>query len=134
MSRGILVFLFIMALETVHGILRGLFLVPQIGETMSGRIGWPVGVLIVLGLSTILIDWTGLSGRSDLLRLGVIWAGLTAAFEIAIGLLRGLDASRVWSEINPLDGGLMLYSLAVMLFAPVIGSRLRRFFTNPKGS
>jgi hypothetical protein len=132
MSRGILVFLFIMALETVHGILRGLFLVPQIGETMSGRIGWPVGVLIVLGLSTILIDWTVLSCRSDLLRLGVIWAGLTAAFEIAIGLLRGLDASRVWSEINPLDGGLMLYSLAVMLFAPVIGSRLRRFFTHPK--
>ena len=82
MSRGILVFLFIMALETVHGILRGLFLVPRVGEKLSGLIGWPVAMVIVMVVSTLLIGWTRVTGTAALLRLGVVWAVLTFIFEI----------------------------------------------------
>ena len=61
MARGLLVFLGIMAVETVHGVLRGLFLVPRVGEETAARLGWPVGMVLVLLISTLAIGWTGLS-------------------------------------------------------------------------
>ena len=48
MVRGLLVWLLIMLAETIHGILRGLLLVPLVGETAAGRIGWPMGVVLVM--------------------------------------------------------------------------------------
>ena len=125
MTRGFLLWLLIMAVETLHGILRGLFLVPRLGEDTAGKIGLALGTFIVLLLSVLLIRWTRLSGIAWLLRLGILWALLTFVFEIAIGLLRGLDAGQLWAAINPLAGGTMVYSLAVMLLAPLIAARGR---------
>ena len=125
MSRGLIVWLIIMAAETVHGIMRGLFLVPRVGEVMSSRIGWPVAMVIVLGIAVLMARWVGFRDTPSLLRLGVLWAILTFVFEVAIGVLRGLDGPAIWAEINPLAGGLMVYSLLVMLPAPLVAGRLR---------
>lgn len=125
MTRGFLLWLLIMAVETLHGILRGMFLVPRLGEDTAGKIGLALGSFIVLLLSVLLIRWTRQSGNAALLRLGALWTLLTFVFEIAIGLLRGLDAGQLWAEINPLAGGTMVYSLAVMLLAPLIAAHLR---------
>ena len=125
MTRGFLLWLLIMAVETLHGILRGMFLVPRLGEETAGKIALALGSFIVLLLSVLLIRWTRQSGIAALLRLGALWAFLTFIFEIAIGLLRGLDALQFWAEINPLAGGTMVYSLAVMLLAPLIATHLR---------
>ncbi len=126
MSRGLLVWLLIMLIETIHGVLRGLFVVPRFGEETASRIGWPIGVIIVLGVSYLAIRWIGLRDTSNLIRLGALWAILTFVFEIVIGLLRGLDAARIWAEINPLEGGLIVYSVIVMFFAPLAAHHLRR--------
>lgn len=125
MLRGIVLWLLIMAAETAHGVLRGILLVPTYGESVSSRIGWPVGMVIVLGLTMSLIRWTGLVSVASLFRLGTVWAVLTFLFETGIGLLRGLDGARIWTEFNPMTGGLMLYSLAVMLIAPLLSAWLR---------
>ena len=125
MTRGFLLWLLIMAVETLHGILRGVFLVPRLGEETAGKIALALGSFIVLLLSVLLIRWTRQSGNAALLRLGALWTLLTFVFEIAIGLLRGLDAGQLWAEINPLAGGTMVYSLAVMLLAPLIAAHLR---------
>lgn len=124
MLRGLLVFLGIMAAETVHGVLRGLVLVPRVGEETASWLGWPVGMGIVLLISYLSIGWTGLRARTDLLRLGVVWAVLTAAFEVMIGVLRGMGAAELLAALNPL-AGTILYSAAVMLLAPLIAARLR---------
>ena len=125
MVRGLFVWLLIMLVETVHGILRGWLLVPLVGETAAGRIGWPVGFIIVMATGLMTIRWTGLTRKRDLLQLGVLWAGLTFAFEVMIGVLRGLGTVDILAAINPLAGGLMPYSLAVMLLAPLAAARLR---------
>jgi hypothetical protein len=127
MIRGLLVWLLVMLVETVHGVLRELLLVPQMGEEAAGRIGWPVGMILVLAVSIMTIRWTGVRGRWNLLGLGALWAALTFGFEILIGILRGLTTSGIMDEINPMAGGLMLYSLAVMFVAPLVAARLRRF-------
>ncbi len=125
MTRGLVLWLIIMAAETVHGILRGLFLVPAMGEAAAGRIGWPIGAVVVLGITLLLIRWTGLRTLRALMMLGLVWAGLTFVFEILIGLLRGMDAARIAAEINPLSGGLLIYSLVLMGLAPLIAAKIR---------
>ena len=124
MGRGLLVFLLIMAMETAHGVLRGLFLVPRIGEDMAQRVGWPLGLVIVLVVSYFTIGWTGLRTRRQLLGLGAAWAVLTAVFEVSIGVLRGMDAPRILAELSPLSGTIA-YSAVVMLLAPLATARLR---------
>lgn len=125
MSRGLAVWLFIMLVETLHGLLRGLLLVPRVGEETANRIGWPIGLVIVLGISIALAPWMAIRDTSALLRLGGLWAVLTLIFELTIGLLRGLDLPRLLAELNPLAGGLTIYSLAVMFLAPLLAARLR---------
>lgn len=125
MSRGLAVWLVIMLVETLHGLLRGLLLVPRVGEEVAGRIGWPIGLLIVLGFSIALAPWLAIRDTSALLRLGGLWAVLTLIFEIIIGFLRGLDGPRLLAELNPLAGGLAIYGLAVMFLAPLLAARLR---------
>ncbi len=125
MARGLLVFVLIMAVETVHGVLRGLFLVPRVGEEMASRIGWPLGLLLVLAISMLTIRWTGLRTRGALLRLGVVWAVLAIAFEITIGMLRGMGAPEIMAELDPRTGTIA-YSALVMLLAPLVAATLRR--------
>ena len=125
MSRGLTVWLVIMLFDTLHGLFRRLLLVPRVGEDMAGRIGWPIGLVIVLGISIALAPWIAIRDTSALLRLGGLWAVLTLIFEIAIGRLRGLDLPRLLAELNPLAGGLTIYSLAVMFVAPLVAARFR---------
>jgi hypothetical protein len=125
MLRGLAVWLLIMAVETLHGVLRQLFLVPRVGEAWAGRIGWPVAAVLVICIATAAARWMDLKGPSAQWRLGMIWAALTFIFEIAVGLWRGLDAQHIMAEINPFSGGLLLLSVAVILVAPRVGARLR---------
>jgi hypothetical protein len=124
MARGLLVFLVIMAVETAHGVLRGLFLVPLAGERAAAWIGWPMGLVLVLLVSYLMIGWTGLRGTGRLLALGAVWAVLTVGFEVAIGMFRGMDAAEIGAALTPF-GGTIALSAAAMLLAPLIAARLR---------
>jgi hypothetical protein len=124
--RGMVVWRAFMAIETLHGILRGTFLVPRVGLEMSNRIGWPIAARIVFAVTVLTNRWMGLVGTKALLALGALWAVLTFIFEIAIGLLRGLDAAQLADEINPFSGGLLIYSLLVVFLSPYVASKLRR--------
>ncbi len=124
MARGLLVFLLIMAVETLHGVLRGLFLAPRVGEEMAGRIGWPVALVLVLLIAWATIRWIGLREGRSLFTLGAVWAVLTIAFEAMIGVLRGMGVPEIMAELNPLTGTIP-YSAAVMFIAPWLAARLR---------
>jgi hypothetical protein len=125
MLRGLTVWLLIMALETVHGILRGMFLVPITGQVTANRVGWPIAAVIVMGISVACAKWIGLYDIKKLILLGLFWAMLTFIFELAIGFARGLSGYEIIAEINPLAGGLLIYSLIVMLFAPWLATKIR---------
>ena len=124
MLRGVLVFILIMAVETVHGVLLGLFLVPLTGEESAAWLGWPIGLVLVLLVSWLTIGWTRLRSSSALLALGAVWAVLVVAFEAAIGLLRGMTLTEIAAEFDPLSGTIA-YSAAVMFLAPLATARLR---------
>lgn len=125
MARGLAVWLLIMLIETTHGVLRGVFLVPYVGEETASRIGWPVGLALVLLVSALTIRWIGVTGAAPLLRLGALWAVLTAGFELLIGVARGLDHIQLLASLDPRSGSVP-YSAAAMLLAPLAADWLRR--------
>ena len=70
MARGLLIWCLIMLVETVHGVLRGLFLAPRLGTTAADRIGWSLAAVLVFGIALLAIRWTGLVSTARLLAPG----------------------------------------------------------------
>jgi hypothetical protein len=65
--RAIAVWIVLIFAEILHGITRGAFLVPHIGEFRSGQIGVFTGSLIILAIALVFVRWIGTSRSSQLL-------------------------------------------------------------------
>ena len=124
MGRGLLIWLVIMLVETLHGVLRSVFVEPRIGTVAAERVGWPVAAVLVLAIAALMIRWTGVRGTAPLLLLGAAWAALTVGFELLVGVLRGLDHQALLSALDP-HSGTVAWSAALMLLTPLLADRLR---------
>lgn len=58
MMRAFAVWLVIIAAETVHGILRGILLVPIVGDHPARQIGILIGSLLIFGVAYLFIPWS----------------------------------------------------------------------------
>jgi hypothetical protein len=125
-GRAVAVWLLIAALETVHGIVRGLWLVPALGEAAAQRLGFAVGSTLVILVAWATSRWLGAATRSAQLRCGALWLLLMLGFELAIGRARGFGWARIAAEFDPRQGGLMLFGLLLMFLAPMLGAGLHR--------
>lgn len=126
LRRALLVWLVIIAAETVHGVLRELFLAPLVGDLRARRIGVALGSLIVFGVALAFSRF--LSARSARAQLGVglAWVALTVAFEIGLGLALGLSRERMLEDYDVTRGGFMALGLVAMLLSPWLAARIRR--------
>lgn len=126
LTRALLVWLLIIGAETVHGILRGVLLVPLVGETRAGRMGMPIGAFIILVIALLSVKWMRARRVRELIVVGALWTVLTFFFEVLIGLYgRGYSWERILAEYNLFEGGLMSIGLAFVFFCPLIAARLR---------
>ncbi len=124
--RSFAVWLGLIFAEILHGILRGIFLVPLVGEFRSNQIGVFTGSLIILLIAYCAIRWIGVQQTRGLLLIGTIWLLLTVAFEILFGrFVIGLTWDRISSDYDMVHGGLMPIGLVVLLCSPLIVNRLR---------
>jgi len=113
-----------MLVETIHGILRGLLLVPLTGQIRANQIGVGVGSLLILVISILTIKWIKAVRISELLTVGMIWVLLTLAFEVGLGYAVG-GWERVSMDYDPRQGGLMPLGLVIMWFSPLVARRIR---------
>ena len=126
-TRAVAVWLALIAAEILHGIARGIFLVPHVGEFRSSQIGVFTGSIIILVIALAFIRWIGASRTSDLLAVGFLWLGLTLAFEILFGrFVVGASWERLAADYNVLKGGLLPFGMLVLLLSPLIAAKLRR--------
>ena len=51
--RSLAVWLILIAVEILHGIARGIFLVPHVGQFRSNQIGLFTGSLTILGIAPV---------------------------------------------------------------------------------
>lgn len=114
-----------MAAETVHGALRQMFLTPLVGDFPARRITFFTGMALILVIAWWLTPLLGAPDRRSRLWVGLLWAVLTLAFEVALGAALGYPAERIREDYDLGRGGLMGLGLLWMLFAPQLAARLR---------
>ncbi len=62
----------------------------------------------------------------DLLAVGLLWLGLTLAFEVAFGyFMIGASWERLAADYNVMAGGLLPFGMIVLLLSPPIAGKVR---------
>jgi len=123
--KATLVWLLIIVVESVHGVLRNLFVAPAIGDFESRQAGVFIGSALILLIAWLTAPWLNLNGRAQFAGVGLLWVGLTLVFEFSLGVAMGLSWERITSDYNIAKGGLLPLGLVVMAIAPYAGARLR---------
>jgi hypothetical protein len=124
--RAVFVWMLIILFETLHGAIREIFIAPRLGDLHARQLGVLVGSAMVLALAWVSSRWIGATTRGARLGVGLLWVSLTLIFEFAVGRATGASWDRIFSDYNPLRGGLMLFGLAFMFIAPWLAARLRQ--------
>lgn len=124
-ARAIGAWLLFIIAESVHGIVRQLYLAPWLGELPARQIGILIGSAIVLVISWALIRWIGARIFRQQFAIGFVWVILSVAFEIGLGTALGLTRERMLADYNLARGGFMGFGLLLMLFAPALAARIR---------
>lgn len=124
-KRAVSVWFLIAVAESVHGTLRRLFLVPRIGELFSHQIGVVIGSAIIYTIAWLCIRWIGSLSFRQQLQIGALWVVLTLIFEFTLGYFFGYSLERILSDYNIAEGGLMVFGVLFMLFAPALAARAR---------
>jgi hypothetical protein len=123
--RTALAWMLIMALETLHGFVREVFIAPVLGDLRARQLGVLVGCAIVFTVAWLTARWMAAYTRHRQISAGVIWVLLTLAFEFLLGRALGFGWDRILEDYNPVRGGFMLLGLAFMGIAPTLAARLR---------
>jgi len=120
LRRGLLVWLLLMAVESLHGIARRILLEPYFGDFRAHQIAVFTGSVLILAIASLCVRWIGATTKGQLLGVGGLWLVLTVAFEIGLGRLMGLSWERIGSDYDLLHGGLMLIGLLVLTLSPLL--------------
>jgi hypothetical protein len=124
--RALVVWLGIIAAETVHGVLREALLAPRVGGFRARQIAVFTGMAIILAVVTLTRRFLRLPDDRARLRVGLAWVVLTVAFEVALGrLVIGASWARIAEDYDLRHGGLMGLGLVVLALSPAIAARLR---------
>ena len=123
--RAFAVWVGIMAVETVHGTLRGLFLEPAIGAFRARQVSVFTASVLIFAITWATVRWIGAENERQLLNIGAVWVALAMAFEVSLGLALGLGWARILEDYDMAKGGLMPLGLLFMSFAPWLAARQR---------
>lgn len=128
--RAFLIWLIVMAAETVHGTLRQLFLAPLLGDLRARQVSVFTGMLLIIVIALLFIRWIAAPSTASLLLVGCGWVMLTALFEITLGrLVLGFSWERLFADYEIARGGLMGLGLLFMALAPLMAERIRSLRT-----
>jgi len=123
--RAFVVWLVFIAVESVLGTLRVLFLEPRMGAEPAQATGLVTGSAALLIVAYLFIEWIRVKRRAALLEIGALWVALTFSFKMAIGHMRGRRWQSLLADYDIAHGGLMAIALVLLLFAPLIAAWLR---------
>jgi hypothetical protein len=119
------VWLLIVVAESFNGTIRQFFIAPAIGDWLARQIGVFAGSGLILLISWLTARWLGAKTKRDQLRIGALWVTLIVIFEIGLGMSLGYTQERLLSDYNVARGGLMVFGLLFMLFAPMLVAKFR---------
>jgi hypothetical protein len=130
--KSIAVWLIFILTESLNGTIRTLWLVPSLGDPLAHQFSFIIGMLIVLAIAMLFVHWLQASRVSQLLGVGVLWMGLTLAFEVVLGrVILGYTWEQITADYNVSQGGLMSFGLIWVALSPLIAAKMRGVFPKP---
>ena len=125
--RAFLIWLVIILAESIHGILRTIFLEPFVGDFRARQIAVFTGALFILIIAFVSIRYIRAANQRQLIAVGFLWLVLTVGFEIVLGrAVMKVSWERILSDYDIAAGGLLPFGLIVLTLAPLIVSALRK--------
>ncbi|MDX1457157.1 MAG: hypothetical protein R3276_06185 [Marinobacter sp.] len=124
--RAVVVWVMIVPLAIINASIRELLLAPSFGSGMA----LPVSGAMLSGL-ILLVAWVAVpylkpANHWEGWRVGLVWLGLTLAFEVLLGRLgAGLSWSAVLATLDPRSGDLFVLVLVTTLVAPWLMAKCR---------
>jgi hypothetical protein len=128
LQPAVLYFLLVFGAGFVLGTVRVLVLVPLLGERAAELMEMP----LMLGIIAASARWIVRHGlvqdrRSSALVVGFIALGMVLIADLAVGMwLRGLSATEVFLDRDPVSGAAYYVSLLLFAAMPAIMTRSRR--------
>lgn len=128
LQPAVLYFLLVFGAGFVLGTVRVLVLVPLLGERAAELMEMP----LMLGIIAASARWIVRHGlvqdrRSSALVVGFIALGMVLIADLAVGMwLRGLSATEVFLDRDPVSGAAYYVSLLLFAAMPAIMTRFRR--------
>lgn len=115
--RAFLIWLVIIASESLHGALRRLLLSPEVDFALR-QLSVLIGVVIIFAITWLFMSWLRIRTARAALAIGALWVLLTLAFELALGRLTGLSWARILIDYDLTQGGMMPLGLLAMGLTP----------------
>ena len=126
--KALAVWLVIIFVESIHGVLRSIFLAPLVGDFLARQISVFIGSLLILTIAYLSIRWIRARTIASLIVVGLVWLVLTLLFELSLGrFMLGLSWERMASDYDIPHGGLLPFGLIFLTLSPLIAARLRGF-------
>ena len=124
--KALLVWIGILFLAIANGWLRERLLIPAFGSPAALVLSGALLSLLILVTAYALVPWLGPLVSSQCLYVGLIWLGLTLAFEFTFG--RSVQ-HKSWPELLQAytfkGGNIWPIVLIVIVLAPFIAAKLR---------
>lgn len=124
-NQVFLVWFLIIIAETLHGILRTLYITPIIGDHAARQIGVLIGSVLIFMIAWFTVERIGAYTRKDQFTIGAVWVILTILFEFLLGIILNYPLSRILSDYDITRGGFMGLGIIFMLFVPMLVSMLK---------
>ena len=124
--RASLTWMLIILAETVHGMVREIFIAPVLGDLRARQLGVWVGCVLIFIIAWLTARWVGARSRRTQFAVGGLWVVLTLIFELALGRALGASWERILDDYNPARGGFMILGMTFMFLAPMLAAKWRR--------
>jgi len=125
LTRAVAIWLMLVAVESIHGLMRRLLLEPHFGDLPARQLSVFTGTVLIVLVFWFTLKWLGPQPGWRWWEMGLLWLTLTLAFEIGLGRAAGMSWDRIASDFDPRGGGFLGLGMLVILVAPrVLAERL----------
>ena len=118
LARAIGIWVTLIAVESIHGVMRRLFLEPHLGDLRARQVSVFTGAVLIMLVFWFTLKWLGPQPVRRWWTFGLLWLALTLMCEIGLGRATGMSWDRILSDFDPSRGGLLALGMLVILVGP----------------
>lgn len=125
-GKALVVWFGILVLAIANGMLREAVLVPMLGKPGGLIASGIILSALILAVACLVLPWFGRSSMATYLAVGVVWLGLTLAFEFMFGyFIQGKPWPEIIQAYTFKDGNLWPIVLLTTAAAPYLAAKIR---------